>query len=277
MLSALVGVGLALAMPRAGGAVEPPALTAATVPYYIAEGGETRGPVGLDVLIGEIREGAVLPWTLVWKPGLSGWIKAGALPELGDALSTATPRPPPPPPQPPAIPAETVYFIAESEGTRGPLSEAEVVAAIEAGEVTAATLVWWPGAADWLAAGSAPGLADRFAVAPPAVPPTEAIRQMLVGAWAFSPRVPDAIGVRTVLTFAPDMTFSGTVAVTLEGVAPETRQIGGTWAVEDVGEGRFGLVLTPTDGRAGVTRLRIVGHDTLATEDDGTTAHRIPG
>jgi hypothetical protein len=261
-------------------ASEPPAAPATAVPYYVAEGGEARGPLALDVLLGEIRDGAVLPWTLVWKPGLSAWIKAGALPELATALAEAVPRPPPPPPQPPEPPAdppaEVLYFVADGTAARGPFSDAEVSAAIAAGEIGRNSFVWWPGAAGWTAAGDVPELAERFVVKPPEVTPAEAMRQLMVGTWEFTPALGEAIGARTVLAFGADMGFAGNVTVDVPDGRPETHAVEGTWAIPEAEKDGFVLALTPKGAAPSRVELRVIDHDTLVNRADGATARRLP-
>jgi hypothetical protein len=261
-------------------ASEPPAAPAMAVPYYVAEGGEARGPLSLDVLLGEIRDGAVLPWTLVWKPGLSAWIKAGALPELATALAEAVPRPPPPPPQPPEPPddppAEALYFVADGTTARGPFSDAEISAAIATGEIGRNTFVWWPGAAGWTAAGDVPALVGRFIVKPPEVTPAEAMRQLIVGTWEFTPALGEAIGARTTLTFNADMGFAGQVAVTVADAAAEIHTVTGTWAIPEATGDGFVLALTPRNGTSTRTELRVLDRDTLVNSADGGRARRLP-
>lgn len=261
--------------------VHPPDVPVSTVPYYVAEAGEARGPLSLDVLLSEVRDGTVVSWTLVWKPGLSGWIRAGALPELGEALAEAAPQPPPPPPQPPApppdLPPEDVYFIAAGETVRGPLSLDEVAAAIAAGEITRATLVWQPGMAEWMTAWDAPALRGRFATTPPEVPGSEAMRQFMIGTWEFVSELGEGMVATTTIAYRPDMTFSGFVTVTMPGVGPATRAVEGGWSVTAAVQDRFALTLSPAEGSPGTVQLRIVDRDNLLNETDGGTARRVTG
>ena len=277
--SAVALFALVVMLAGSGWAAGPPAAPVPAVPYYLAEGGETRGPVSLEVVIAEIGDGRVLPWTLVWKPGLSAWIRAGDLPELAKALAGATPRPPPPPAQPPPppadLPADAVYFVAEGDVPRGPLSEAEVLAAIAAGEIGRATLLWQPGTEAWVRADTVAAFAGRFTFDPPGIPAAERMRQMMIGAWAFTPLAGDGGGVRTRLTFAGDMTVAGEVSVAVPGDAPVVRPISGEWAVEDASAERFTLLLRLTGGAPGRVVLRVVDPDTLVNETDGGSARRL--
>jgi hypothetical protein len=268
-----------VAGPALAAGAGPPALPDVTIPYYVAEAGEARGPLSLDVVLAEVKDGTVLPWTLVWKPGLSGWIRAGALAELGDALAEATPRPPPPPPQPPPpppdLPAEEIYFIAAGEAVRGPLSEDEIGAAIAEGSITRATLVWQPGMAGWVSAWEVPALRGHFAAKPPEVPLTDAMRQLMIGTWEFVAEYGDGMVANTTLAYRPDMTFSGFVSVTMSGTGLTTHAVSGGWSVTGATSERFALTLSPTEGKPGTVQLRVVDRDNLVNETDGGTARRI--
>ncbi len=258
--------------------VEPPPPPRVTVPYYIAESGKSRGPLSLDLVVTEIRQGTILPWSLVWKPGLSGWIRAGALPELADALSRAVPKPPPPPPQPPPPPpdppAEEIYFVAVGAEVRGPLSEDEVAAAIAKGEITRATLVWRQGTEGWAPAWDIPAIRGHFAATPPEVPVADAIRQLMIGTWEFVAEYGDGMAAKSTLEYRPDMTFSGFVTVTA-GTGPTTNAVSGAWSVSGGTSDRFALTLHPAEGEPGTVQLRVVDRDNLVNETDGGTARRI--
>ena len=267
-------------IPSARAAETPPAMPVAATPYYVATAGEARGPFSLEVVLGEIRGGRVSSWTLVWKPGLSGWIRAGDLPELGDALADAVPKPPPPPPQPPTPPppdppAEVAYFVADAGTVRGPLSPTEIGEEIAAGRITAATLVWQPGGEAWQAAGEVPALRDIFERQPPVVPAADSMRQLMIGTWEFVTEFGDDMGARTTLEYRPDMTFSGFVTVQVAGSDPSTHAVAGVWSIAAATADRFALTLAPADGPPGTVQLRVVDRDTLVNETDGGSARRV--
>jgi hypothetical protein len=261
----------------ASGEAGPPPAPRVMVPYYIAESGKSRGPLSLDLVVTEIREGAVLPWTLVWKPGLSGWIRAGALPELADALSRVVPRPPPPPPQPPPPPpdppAEEIYFIAVGADVQGPLSEDEIAAAIAAGSITRTTLVWRQGTSAWAPAWDIPAIRGHFAATPPEVPVADTIRQLMIGTWEFVAEYGGGMVATSTLEYRPDMTFSGFVTIAA-GAGPTTSPVSGAWSVAGAAD-HFALTLTPTGGKPGTVQIRVVDRDNLVNETDGGTARRI--
>lgn len=264
---------------RAAEEVGLPAVPEAAVPYYVAEAGESRGPLSLDLILAEVKTGSVRPWTLVWKPGLSGWIRAGALPELRDALTEAEPQPPPPPPQPPPpppdLPAEEIYFFAAGQEVRGPLSEDEIAAAIAEGSITRTTLVWRPGTGDWVAAWNIPALRGHFAATPPEVPPAEAMRQLMIGTWEFVADYGDGVATTTTIDCRPDMTYSGFVTVTTPGAGQSTHAVSGGWSVAGAAGDRFALTLDPAEGKPGTVQLRVVDRDNLVNETDGGLARRV--
>ncbi len=73
--------------------------------------------------------------------------------------------------QPPPLPASAAAFYAAIGGAQaGPFDVATLAGKAKAGEVTAATLVWRQGMAQWTAAGTVPELGELF-TAPPPLPP----------------------------------------------------------------------------------------------------------
>ena len=285
VVAAVLFLGLSAGVPAVaqgdGDDAQPPPTPAAAVPYYVASQGVARGPLSLDVVLTEIRDGAIAPWTPVWKPGLSAWIRAGDLPELGEALAAAVPRPPPPPPEPPLPPPdplpEQIYFTADGQDVRGPFSAAEIKEAVAAGDITRAMLVWRPGAAGWVAAWDDPELRALFDAQPPEVPPGEAMRQLMIGTWEFVSEFGQGMVTRTTLEYRPDMTFSGFVTITMSGAGPTTHAVAGGWSVTGATTDRFALTLSPAGGPPGTVQLRVVDRDNLVNETDGGSARRIGG
>lgn len=66
--------------------------------FHVAVNGQTAGPYDLGALRQQQSSGRFTADTLVWKPGFSGWTRAGDIPELQQLFQA----PPPPPPAPPA-------------------------------------------------------------------------------------------------------------------------------------------------------------------------------
>lgn len=71
---------------------------------------------------------------------------------------------------PPPLPAQALFHVESGGQSSGPFSLAQLQAGVAAGQVTATTLVWSPGMAEWSPAGQVPALAPLFAPPPP--PPT---------------------------------------------------------------------------------------------------------
>jgi membrane protease subunit (stomatin/prohibitin family) len=99
------GMGLGLGMAMAGrmmqgmgsagaGATPPPPPGAAS--WYVAVGGETKGPFTPPQLAEGMTRGQITAATLVWTAGMAGWVPAGQVPELASQFAAV----PPPPPRP---------------------------------------------------------------------------------------------------------------------------------------------------------------------------------
>jgi hypothetical protein len=88
--------------------------------------------------------------------------------QIGEALSqdAAAPAAAPPP-----LPRERSFYVAKAGQQTGPFALGEVRRQIEAGEVTATSLVWSQGMASWTSAGQVAELAPLFAATPPPLPP----------------------------------------------------------------------------------------------------------
>ena len=73
----------------------PPA--APTVQFHIHLNGQQMGPYGMDVLQQGVQSGQFTAETSVWKTGMSGWVKAGEVPELQSLFAGGPPSDAPPP------------------------------------------------------------------------------------------------------------------------------------------------------------------------------------
>ena len=71
---------------------------------------------------------------------------------------------------PPPLPGQSLYHVEVNGQSTGPYNMQQLQAGVANGQVTAATLVWTNGMAQWAQAGSVPALAPLFATPPP--PPT---------------------------------------------------------------------------------------------------------
>jgi hypothetical protein len=74
----------------------PPLVQQSDIKFHISIGGNQYGPYGLDVLKGLIPTGQLNAETLVWRPGLTGWIAASQTPELAVLFLTQSNVAPPP-------------------------------------------------------------------------------------------------------------------------------------------------------------------------------------
>ncbi|MBF0379097.1 MAG: SPFH domain-containing protein [Desulfamplus sp.] len=94
-----MGMGFAMANQMVNSSIKstPPPLPKIeeVVEYYIAEKGKKIGPLGLNAIIGNIREEKIKPDTLIWRQGLEVWQKAETLEELSAIFKSV----PPPLPQ----------------------------------------------------------------------------------------------------------------------------------------------------------------------------------
>jgi hypothetical protein len=71
---------------------------------------------------------------------------------------------------PPPLPKKTSYYLAVNNQQAGPFEAAVLSDKIAAGALTRETLIWSPGMANWIAAGSVAELASLFGNVPPPIP-----------------------------------------------------------------------------------------------------------
>lgn len=85
--------------------------------------------------------------------------------KLSEAMRT-----PDAPPVPPYLP-QASWHVAQGQQSSGPHTAAELQAMVKAGSLTASTLVWQAGMAQWQAAGTVTALANVLPASPPPLPP----------------------------------------------------------------------------------------------------------
>ncbi|MEO8182569.1 MAG: SPFH domain-containing protein [Deltaproteobacteria bacterium] len=97
-----LGAGLALGQqllqgsPAGAAPAPPPApgFAPAAVLFHVSQAGQSQGPFPLQQLIAGIAQGQLNAATMVWSPGMPGWLPAGQVPALMGYFTA----PPPPPP-----------------------------------------------------------------------------------------------------------------------------------------------------------------------------------
>jgi hypothetical protein len=72
---------------------------------------------------------------------------------------------------PPPIPGAVMYFVAVDGKQTGPFDTQTLESQASMGRLTAQSLVWSQGMAQWTPAGQVPALAEIFAKIPPPIPP----------------------------------------------------------------------------------------------------------
>ncbi len=90
---------------------------------------------------------------------------------IGQALSGQQQAAAGPGGTPPPIPGAATYFVAVGGQQTGPFDLQTLAAQATAGRLTAQTLVWTQGMAQWTPAGQVPALASILANVPPPLPP----------------------------------------------------------------------------------------------------------
>lgn len=97
-----LGLGMAMAnrmMPGMGSGAGPGSSAPPPPPaeaWYVAAGGQSKGPFSSDQIRAGITSGEVTGQTMVWSAGMAAWATASTVPALASVLSSATPPPPPP-------------------------------------------------------------------------------------------------------------------------------------------------------------------------------------
>jgi membrane protease subunit (stomatin/prohibitin family) len=86
--------GAASANPVTGQQLPPPIPLAVT--FHVAINGQQAGPFDIPTIAGKVQAGEVTRTSLVWKPGMSGWMAAEQVPELAGLFANV----PPPLPNP---------------------------------------------------------------------------------------------------------------------------------------------------------------------------------
>jgi uncharacterized protein DUF2569/uncharacterized protein DUF4339 len=92
--------------------------------WYYAEGGETRGPLSLADLVGNLSQASDPEKVLVWRKGFENWKPVSAVSEVAGQMIRPPPlRPPPPPVVSPAEPPSKIHEPVVSDDDVGALKD----------------------------------------------------------------------------------------------------------------------------------------------------------
>ena len=156
--------GMASQMINTSPTVQPPAFAECT--YFLMINGQQIGNQNINNIKEFIARGLMNGDTMVWKNGLSQWVKASQVNELAPLFIQQVP----PPPQ--IIPPEINYFVhinGQQVGGQTLLSISEL---IKKGKVTENTMVWKAGLPQWVKASDLPEIANILSQhTPPTLPP----------------------------------------------------------------------------------------------------------
>lgn len=92
-MASMMGQQMQQTQPQPGGA-PPPVPQAAQ--YYVAVNGQQTGPFGLDTLRQMAASGQFTPESLIWAPGMTGWVAANTVGEVASVFAAVPPPVPPP-------------------------------------------------------------------------------------------------------------------------------------------------------------------------------------
>jgi membrane protease subunit (stomatin/prohibitin family) len=94
-----IGAGLAIGQQMAGamsgaaktGAAPPPMPVTTVVGYFVGAGGKQAGPFDLGTIRTKAADGSLTRQSLVWKPGMAGWVAAESVDELRSLFADVPP------------------------------------------------------------------------------------------------------------------------------------------------------------------------------------------
>lgn len=135
--------------------------------YYVVIDGRQQGPLTTEVLSTLV----LTPATLVWRPGLSDWVKIADLPELASVVPPLTetpvdmPEPQVAPPQTNAVPPQNngrEYYVMINGRREGPMP----LSMMGQYGVKPTTPVWCEGMTEWAPASTRPEVMQVINVSP---------------------------------------------------------------------------------------------------------------
>jgi hypothetical protein len=75
----------------AGANTPPPLPGAAQGSFFIAQGGQQKGPFTIDQLREEVAAGRFTRGTLAWRSGMPNWVAAETVPDLSGLFASVPP------------------------------------------------------------------------------------------------------------------------------------------------------------------------------------------
>jgi membrane protease subunit (stomatin/prohibitin family) len=113
---------------------------------------------------GGVSDGVSLGMGMAAAQRVAASLAPGMAPPSGGA-------PPPAAAMPPPLPGGAQWYLGVGAQQQGPFDQAGLAAQVGAGVLTATTLVWKAGMAQWLPAQQVPEVVQLFAAVPPPLPP----------------------------------------------------------------------------------------------------------
>lgn len=131
--------------------------------FLVLIDGIQQGPLTLDQIRVATGEGKIRPESMVWRQGMTNWLRADLVAELR-SLFISPPLPPPPTLQ---------FHVLVNNSQQGPYDLTGLRQLAAQGQLASTTLVWRPGMATWEPAASQVDLRALFTAPPPppVVPP----------------------------------------------------------------------------------------------------------
>lgn len=217
----------------------------------------------------------------------------------GTAPVVAPPPPPPAAPAPPPVPAPKALavFVAVQGAATGPFDQAKLAEMAKQGQLTAQSMVWKEGMAEWALATGIPEVKQILDASTPKVD----VKALLVGTWEgepqqepiqwASPGATQTISGATTYGADGSMSFYGNMIIDMNdpNMPPITMLLSGEGTYEVRAMGEKDMVITPNimvtasgGGMPGTqervttpTRYTIIDENTLRHTDSGAISRRI--
>lgn len=208
-----------------------------------------------------------------------------------------TPPPPPAATTPPPVPAPQTLavFVAVQGAATGPFDEARLKDMAAQGQLTAQSMVWKEGMAEWAAATGIPEVKQILDTTTPKLD----VQALLVGSWESPPQQSPMVGypgatqtISGTTTYGADgsMSVYGTMVMdSYDAVMPVTLILSGEGTYQVRAMGEKDIIVTPnimiTASGNGMppmqerlttpSRYTIIDENTLRSVEDGTISHKV--